>query len=666
MISVRHNRNDTTVETPALIDSGAGGTFIDQNYVWKVRYKLMELETLVKTYNVDGTENKKGMIKNYVDLQFSINRKDLQEWFYVTGLGKQKVILGLPWLRKHNLEINWQTGKLEWQTWSNLKRFFIFKKKEETPKSNPPPTMMEEVDEEEFMNRMINILDTNEEYVLETIQEYHQGIWINKTNMATELAMAENLKKKTLPLKEMIPKEFHEYLDIFNEQKANRFPMSRPWDHRIEMKEGFEPKSFKNYSLTPQEQIKMEKFLKENLEKGYIWPSKSPMASPFFFVDKKDGKLQPTQDYWYLNEWTIKNAYPLPLISDVIDKLQGSRYFTKLDIRWGYNNVRIKEGDEWKAAFKTNKGLFKPMVMFFGLCNSPATFQNMMDHTFSKMIAQGFLIIYMDDLLIHAENKEDLKQYTKQVLQRLWENDMYCKPQKCEFKKEQTEYLGMVISHNSVSMDPTKLTGIKNWPTPMTIKQVRSFLGFGNYYWRFIKKFAHLARPLNNLLKKDAVFDWTKECQASFDLLKKWFSEEPILMMPNQTKPFQIETDTSKYASGAILTQTDMNGDRHPIAFLSKTFTETEWNYDVYDRELLAIIWALTEWRHYIQGSGHTTEVLSDHMNLMYFKSTQKLNRRQAQWALLLSEYDLKLWHVPRSRMTQADTLSRRSDHYQK
>ena len=238
------------------------------------------------------------------------------------------------------------------------------------------------------------------------------------------------------------------------------------------MKEGFEPKSFKNYSLTPQEQIEMEKFLKENLEKGYIRPSKSPMASPFFFVDKKDGKLRPTQDYRYLNEWTIKNAYPLPLISDVIDKLQGSKYFTKLDIRWGYNNVRIKEGDEWKAAFKTNKGLFERMVMFFGLCNSPATFQNMMDHTFSDMIAQGFLIIYMDDLLIHAENKEDLKLYTKRVLQRLRENDMYCKPQKCEFEKEQTEYLGMVISHNSVSMDPTKLTGIKNWPTPTTIKQV--------------------------------------------------------------------------------------------------------------------------------------------------------------------------------------------------
>ena len=235
--------------------------------------------TLVKAYNVDGTENKKGTIKNYVDLQFSLNGKEFQERFYVTRLGKQKVILGLPWLRRHNPEINLQTGKLKWRTQHNLKRFFIFRKKEKAnngqtenkiPKSDPSPTVMEEIDEEEFMNRMINALDTDDKHVLEAIQEYHQGIWINKTNMATELAMAENLKKKVLPLEEIIPKEFHEYLDIFNEQKANQFPMSRPWDHRIEIKEGFEPKSFKNYSLTPQEQIEMEKFLKENLEKGYI------------------------------------------------------------------------------------------------------------------------------------------------------------------------------------------------------------------------------------------------------------------------------------------------------------------------------------------------------------------------------------------------------------
>ena len=175
------------------------------------------------------------------------------------------------------------------------------------------------------------------------------------------------------------------------------------------MKEGFEPKSFKNYNLTPEEQLEQDKFLKENLEKGYIRPSQSPMASPFFFVKKKDGKLRPCQDYRYLNDWTIKNAYPLPLISEIMDKLKGAKYFTKLDVRWGYNNVRIKKGDKWKAAFKTNKGLFKPTVMFFGMCDSPATFQGMMDAIFVDMIEGCIVIIYMDNILIFARNQEDLE-----------------------------------------------------------------------------------------------------------------------------------------------------------------------------------------------------------------------------------------------------------------
>src|SRR5271155_4062563 len=168
-------------------------------------------------------------------------------------------------------------------------------------------------------------------------------IWINaRTNVATELAAEENKKKEGVSPEKLVPEEYHEYLDIFDEGKANRFPEERPWDHKIEMKEGFELKSFKNYNLTPEEQLEQDKFLKENLEKGYIRPSQSPMASPFFFVKKKDGKLRPCQDYQYSNDFTVKNAYPLPLISEITDKLKGAKYFTKLDVRWGYNNVRIR------------------------------------------------------------------------------------------------------------------------------------------------------------------------------------------------------------------------------------------------------------------------------------------------------------------------------------
>jgi hypothetical protein len=226
-------------------------------------------------------------------------------------------------------------------------------------------------------------------------------IWINaKGTKSTEIQIEINKKKETVTVEEQIPKEFHEFLDVFSEEKAARFPEPRTWDHKIELKETFIPKSFKTYNLTPEEQLEADKFIKENLEKGYIRPSQSPMATPFFFVKKKDGKLRPCQDYRYLNEHTVKNAYPLPLISELLDKLKGARRFTKLDVRWGYNNVRIRDGDQWKAAFKTNRGLFEPTVMFFGMCNSPATFQAMMDDIFSDMIDEGIVIIYMDDIFI--------------------------------------------------------------------------------------------------------------------------------------------------------------------------------------------------------------------------------------------------------------------------
>ena len=219
------------------------------------------------------------------------------------------------------------------------------------------------------------------------------------------------------------------------------------------MKDTFIPKSFKTYNLTPQEQIELDKFLKENLEKGYIRLSQSPMASPFF-VDKKDGKLRPCQDYRYLNEHTVKNAYPLPLISELLDKLKGARFFTKLDIRWGYNNVRIRDGDQWKAAFKTNRGLFEPTVMFFGLCNSPTTFQAMMDDIIEDMISERIIIVYMDNIFIFAPDKAILTENTRKVLRRLQNNALFLKPTKCEFYKTKVEYLGMIIEEGKISMDP--------------------------------------------------------------------------------------------------------------------------------------------------------------------------------------------------------------------
>src|SRR6202522_4028187 len=740
-ITIR-DQSGKTVETPALVDSGAGGKFIDQNFARKSKMDIYNLEKPMKALNVDGTENKRGTIKQYVDLTFTINGRPQTQRLFLTGLGKQRIILGFPWLQEQNPIINWRTGEFRWRTrvpdikkirrlteqrWKNeqeaeelknehkelnetpveetkdsrrvLKRrrnemnqktnkttyiSTIIKKcreklqrrkekaanipndigndeLESNPKSEYRSAFIEEIDdEEEFKTHTLNPLDKDDFSILIGLMDSMEPeeVWINaRTNVATELAVEENKKKEGIPTEKLVPEEYHRYLDIFNEGKANRFPEERSWDHKIKMKEGFEPKSFKNYNLTPEEQLEQDKFLKENLEKGYIRPSQSPMASPFFFVKKKDGKLRPCQDYRYLNDWTIKNAYPLPLISEIMDKLKGAKYFTKLDVRWGYNNVRIKKGDEWKAAFKTNKGLFEPTVMFFGMCNSPATFQGMMDAIFVDMIEGCIVIIYMDNILIFARNQEDLERYTKLVLQRLRENDLFLKALKCEFNKTRIEYLGMIVEEGKISMDPIKLGGIRDWPIPTTVKQTRSFLGFGNFYRQFITHFSDIAQPLNNLMKKDKKFEWKKECQEAFYCLKMKFTEEPVLMIPNHSKPFQIESDASKIVTGAVLTQLDSNGDRHPCAFISKTFSPTERNYEIYDRELLGIIRALEEWRHYIQGSKHTTIIYSDHKNLTYFRTAQKLNRRQARWSLYLSEFDVKLVHMPGTKMIQSDAL---------
>jgi RNase H-like domain found in reverse transcriptase len=225
----------------------------------------------------------------------------------------------------------------------------------------------------------------------------------------------------------------------------------------------------------------------------------------------------------------------------------------------------------------------------------------------------------------HFPKQGGLKRIERIILEKAREYDLYFKAKKCEFRKPKIEYLGLVVEEGKLAMDPAKLKGILDWPAPKTVKEVRSFIGFENFYRRFVKGFSHLAHPLHDLLKKDKKFVWSEECQESFDQLKKRFTEEPVLMMPDHSKPFQIQVDSLLFATGGILTQIDTNGDRHPCAYLSKSLMKEQRNYDTGDRELLAIVQALKEWRHYIQGSGHTTIVLSDHDNLRHFKVPQTI-----------------------------------------
>jgi len=232
---------------------------------------------------------------------------------------------------------------------------------------------------------------------------------------------------------------------------------------------------------------------------------------------------------------TVKNKYPLPLISKLINKLRGAKYFTKLDVRWRFNNVQMKEGDEWKAAFRTNRGLFEPLVMFFGLCNSPATFQTMMDNIFDDLITEGVVVVYLDDILIFTETLEEHQRVTRRVMELLWKHNLFLKPEKCKFEKTEVEYLRVNISQNSIKMDTVKVAGVTEWPTPSNRKEVQSFLGFTNFYRRFIQGLSHLACPLFDLTWKDTEWRWGAEEQSAFNSLKEQITMALILTLPDNS-----------------------------------------------------------------------------------------------------------------------------------
>ena len=381
-----------------------------------------------------------------------------------------------------------------------------------------------------------------------------------------------------------------------------------------------------------------------------------------FFVPKKDGKKQMVQDYRYLNEHTVKNNYPLPLIVQLVDKLQGTKMFTKMDLRWGYNNIRIKEGDEWKAAFVCHCGAFEPLVMFFELCNSPSTFQMIMNKIFADM--EDVVVVYIDDIMIFTK-MDNLKEHNKiilEVLRCLEENNLYMKPEKCTFHTTEVDFLGMIVGKDGIKMDQEKVKVVLDWPVPSNVKGVRSFLGLANFYRRFIQDYVQVVRPLNDLLKKDVVFKWTEAQQHAFDTLKKKFTTAPVLAYPDNDCQFHLECDASNYATGAILS-ISKEDKWHPVAYHSHSMSPKERNYLIADKEMLSVIRALEIWRHYLEGTKHEFEVWNDHQNLQWFITRQDLNRRQAHWAQYLSRFNLKWLHKAGVTMGKANAISRREDH---
>jgi len=353
-------------------------------------------------------------------------------------------------------------------------------------------------------------------------------------------------------------------------------PVRKAWDHAIELKEGFVPKKGRVYSLSREKREEVQAFVEDQLRKGYIRPSKSPQTSPVHFVAKKDGKRRIVQDYCHINQWTIKNRYPLLLIADILDGVGKRKVFMKLDLRWGYNNIRIKEEDEWKAAFTTHIGAYEPTVMYFGLTNSPATFQTMMNDLFRDLINQGDTATFIDNILVATDTEEGHDELVGEVLRRLEENDLFVKSEKCKWKVREVEFLGVVISPKSVEMQKEKVEGVLNWPAPRNVKEVQKFLDLTNYYRRFIKDFAKIAAPLHMLVRKEQKWKWEREQEEAFGKLKAVFTTEPVLAIPDINREIRVEADASDYATGGVLSTKCEDGKWRPVAFISKLLNATE------------------------------------------------------------------------------------------
>jgi hypothetical protein len=451
------------------------------------------------------------------------------------------------------------------------------------------------------------------------------------------------------------------YKDVFPDALPEGLPPSREVDHRIELIPGSSPPSRPTIRLSATELAELKKQLAELEAAGFIRPSKSPFGAPILFVKKKDGTMRMCVDYRALNRITVKNSYPLPRVDELFDRLQGARFFSKIDLRSGYHQIRIAPEDVPKTAFRTRYGHYEFLVLPFGLTNAPATFMHLM-HQALRPFLDDCALVFLDDILIYSKTLEEHQRHVRSVLEVLRAEKLFAKESKCEFFTTEVEFLGHLVGRHGVRMMEDKVQAVREWPTPTCVRDVRAFLGTAGYYRKFIRDFSAIATPLSELTKDGIKFEWAEPHESAFRQLKEAIAKGPVLILPDPKLPFVVHTDASGFAVGAVLQQ-DQGQGLQPIAFLSKKMADAETRYPVHEQELLAIIQALTGWRHYLHGSKFV--VRTDHKSLQFFQTQPMLSGRQARWKDVLANFDFDIEYVEGKANVVADGLSRRSDHHQ-
>ena len=651
---------DKRVPTYALADSGAEGrAFIDESWARDRNLPLSPLRNPFALKVFDGSETDSGQVINYIQCDMRIHdhfEKKIR--FYVTRLAHYPIVLGLPWLKQHDPVTGWSANSM------------LFNSEYCQKNCNTPlrPTRIKALNDvpvksrPEYLPDRPGILQNRDiaEVSLRACAAYARRDYQMFTISVEDIESALKAKEE-IDLNKQLPEEFKDFKDVFSPKKAEQLPPHRPYDHDIKLQEDKIPPFGPLYPMSRDELKVLKEWLKENLQKGFIRPSSSPAASPVLFVKKPDGGLRFCVDYRALNALTVKDRYPLPLTKESLNNLKGMKYFTKIDIISAFNNLRMKEGLEYLTAFRTRFGLFESLVMPFGLTGGPASFQRFMNDTLRDYL-DIFCTAYLDDILIYSKTRSEHIQHVRMVLEKLREAGLYAKIQKCEFLVSETKFLGVIVGRDGIRMDPEKVETITDWKTPSCLTDVQAFIGFANFYRRFIKDFSKIISPMINLTKKGVRFTWKEACQQSFNQLKKAFTEAPVLKPFDWTRPVIVETDSSDYVSAGVLSQYDDEGVLHPVAFFSKKHSVTECNYEIYDKELLAIIRCFEEWRPELEGTPSPIKVITDHRNLEYFMTTKLLNRRQARWSEFLSRFNFKIHYRPGKQGAKPDALTRRSE----
>ncbi|GJP67070.1 hypothetical protein CLOP_g23941 [Closterium sp. NIES-67] len=431
-----------------------------------------------------------------------------------------------------------------------------------------------------------------------------------------------------------------EFQDILPDDLPNELPPYRTHQHEIVEEPGSKPTFRAPYRLSPTELTDMKKQIEYLLAKGLIRPSTSPYGAPVLFTPKPDGSLRMCIDYRALNKQTIKNKYPIPRIDDLLDQLRGATVFSKLDLRSGYWQIRMADNSIHKTAFRTRYGSYEYLVMPYGLTNAPATFQAEMNHILRPLLDEC-VVVYLDDILIYSRDMKQHVEHLRRVFEILrWER-FYVKLSKSEFALEKVQFLGHMVSAQGVHVDP---------------KKIEAFLGFANYYNRFVPQYAKIAAPLTNLLKKNTPYKWEPKHQEAVEQLKQALTSAPVLILPDPERDYVIEADASDQAVGAVLMQDQGNG-LQPIAYLSKKLHGAELNYPIHDKEALAIVIAFKAWICYLEG--RRTTVYTDHCSLKYLKTQPNLSRRQVQWIdFLETRFHYNIVYKP-GHKNKADALSR-------